>query len=884
MPVLSDALRWRDVWNLYCRDFDVAALANCQWLDRVDPLSLVANATPVEFSDRLAEAFVEHTSAGQRKEQGQFFSPPPIARYMAGLAGKVGENWQVLEPSAGTGVLIAALAERVAQEGRTTHWAVTAYETDPTLRALLTMALGFARQYLAERGIHLVFNIQANDFILAHAAAFRPAPLLEPIDSAPRYHLAIANPPYFKLPKSDPRVEILSEVVYGQPNIYALFMAVAAKSLWPVGRMVFITPRSFCSGRYFQRFRRWLLGRVHLEQIHLFDSRKEAFERDKVLQENIILVARSGQAQSSHGVLISVSRGIADLDSASTRRVPAREVYDPASPEAMICIPRSNADSLVRAIMDQWTARLSTYGMEISTGPVVPFRTSSLLRNTTGRIAAPLLWVQNVERMRITWPQARLTKLQHLAVEPATASLLVRDSNYVLVRRFSAKEDNGRITAAPYLKGSLEGDYLGIENHVNYIHRPGGELSEAEAGGLAAYLNSRLVEQFFRQYSGNTQVSAAELRDLPLPPLAKLTAIGRRIMEADSVSRVAMMNTAVAEELELPPGLWADDPSGGHMTKIEEAKDLLRSLGLPPQQRNEIAALTLLALANLTEQTSWNRAEKRSITIHNIIGFIETHYGKRYAENTRETFRRQVLHQFEQARIADRNPDDPTLPTNSPRTHYALSEAILPVVRKYGTRAGRTALEHFKAQQGTLLDLYQQTRQKHLVSFKDTAGREYRLSPGKHNRLQVAVVEEFAPRFAPGAKLLYMGDAANKTLIMDEPQLRAVGYPANRHAKLPDVVLYLRKHNRLYLVEVITSHGPVSPKRRKELEALLSKAKAELIFVSAFPDFKEFKRHLANIAWETEVWIQEIPDHLVHFNGDKFLGRGAPPGRRSKKG
>ena len=201
------------------------------------------------------------------------------------------------------------------------------------------------------------------------------------------------------------------------------------------------------------------------------------------------------------------------------------------------------------------------------------------------------------------------------------------------------------------------------------------------------------------------------------------------------------------------------------MPKLEEAKDLLKQVGLPARQRNDIAAYTLLALAGLSETSPWRSATRRSTTIHNIIGFLAEKYGKRYAENTRETIRRQVIHQFEQARLVDRNPDDPTLSTNSPRTHYALSEAVLPIIKGYGTRAGIRELETFLAAQKSLMEIYARRREELLIPLKDAGGKVYRLSPGKHNRLQVAVVEEFGPRFAPGARLLYLGDASNKMLI-----------------------------------------------------------------------------------------------------------------------
>lgn len=308
------------------------------------------------------------------------------------------------------------------------------------------------------------------------------------------------------------------------------------------------------------------------------------------------------------------------------------------------------------------------------------------------------------------------------------------------------------------------------------------------------------------------------------------------------------------------------------MSKIDEARDILEQLSLPPAQRNDISCLTLLALVALSEDDTWDLASKPSLTIHQMLGFMRDTYGRGYAENTREVVRRQVIHQFEQARLVDRNPDAPDLPTNSPRTHYGLTDEALKVLRLYRTRRWRPALRIFRSKHGALLEVYQRRRRMREIPIRTSAGKKIRLSPGRHNRLQASVVSDFGPRFAPGATLLYIGDTARKLLYMDREKLHALGVLITEHDKLPDVVLYDEKRNWLFLVEAVTSHGPMSPKRVQELKAALQACAATRLYVSAFPDFREFKRHLNNIAWETEVWIAEIPDHLIHFDGDKFLG------------
>jgi type II restriction enzyme len=220
----------------------------------------------------------------------------------------------------------------------------------------------------------------------------------------------------------------------------------------------------------------------------------------------------------------------------------------------------------------------------------------------------------------------------------------------------------------------------------------------------------------------------------------------------------------------------------------------------------------------------------------------------------------------------DRNPDAPDLPTNSPRTHYGLTNEALSVLRLYGTSGWESELSAFRASHGVLLEIYQRRRTMREIPIRTSAGEEIRLSPGRHNRLQAQVVMDFGPRFAPGATLLYLGDAADKLLHLDREKLAELGVPITEHDKLPDVVLYDEERNWLFLVEAVTSHGPVNPKRFEELESTLKDCAATRVYVSAFPDFRQFKQHVDKIAWETEVWLAEIPDHLIHFNGDKFLG------------
>jgi type II restriction enzyme len=309
------------------------------------------------------------------------------------------------------------------------------------------------------------------------------------------------------------------------------------------------------------------------------------------------------------------------------------------------------------------------------------------------------------------------------------------------------------------------------------------------------------------------------------------------------------------------------------MSKIDQAKDILKNLGLPGAQQNEISALTLLALCGIKVRDNWNQATKNSLKVtKGIMAFIKKEYKKAYAPNTRETFRRQVLHQFVQARIVDYNPDNPSLPVNSPNAHYAISEAALEVILSYKTTNWKYLAKKFLSEYGDLSKKYSKERKQILIPVKLSNGKIIKLSAGKHNEVQRAIIQMFAPRFSKGAEILYLGDTTKKDLYYDEEILQELNIPITQHSKLPDVIIYDRIKNWLFLIEAVTSHGPVTPERVIEIEEFLKDCNAGRVYVSAFPDFAEFKKHTSSIAWETEVWLVEVPDHMIHFNGDRFLG------------
>ncbi|MGQ0544320.1 MAG: Eco57I restriction-modification methylase domain-containing protein [Betaproteobacteria bacterium] len=499
---------------------------------------------PLSYAERLGAWYSAQTTEVYRKKLGIYFTPAPIARYMGRLCRNgTGHFVRLLDPAAGTGVLgCAASLSLAAATNPPRHIELVCYEVDPEIGTSLEASLQHLERWLAARKIKFRYRIEATDFLLANAPALQPGLLAS---GTSRFDAVICNPPYFKIPKSDPRARACAPVVHGQPNIYGLFMAVAASLLREGGRSVFITPRSFASGPYFQRFREFFFKDLRPTDVHVFESRTDAFS--DVLQETAITAGTRlcGWSKNSglQRIRLSSSTGASDIESAAVRTLPLRDVLRGDCSHRVLSFPATREHDRVRVLVRKWVGSLHAYGWEVSTGPVVAFRAKRFLHDRSTRQTVPLLWLQNVAPMVVRWP-ATSRKAQYILNTSDAASIVVPNRNYVLLRRFSAKEEERRLTAAPHLHKAFKHDKIGLENHLNFIHKPGGQLSADEVYGLAALLSSQLFDTYFRISSGNTQVSATELRALPLPPLQAISRIGKRV-RADFLR----LETIVGEEL-----------------------------------------------------------------------------------------------------------------------------------------------------------------------------------------------------------------------------------------------------------------------------------------------------------------------------------------------
>lgn len=507
---------------------------------------------PSSFADRLGLMYASKVSAEDKKTKGQFFTPLEVARYMAGFSKTTKRKVRILDPGCGVGILSCALTEHLQNNTPVSEIELTVFETDISLIPYAEKVYAYLRDWLAEKNV--VFNhfLCANDFILHNSSILANIP-----DPEDQFDIVIANPPYFKISKNDPRVEAAKAIIYGQTNIYSIFMIVSAKLLQSGGQLIFITPRSFSSGSYFRLFRDIFFSITLIKHIHLFHSRRSTFKRDKILLENVIISACKRMTiqkeqqlnlaflDEAETVNISVSNGVGDIGQQKGKTYRISELLNFSSDQKILHIPTSTIDENAIRIFKTWQGSLSIYGLDVSTGPVVDFRSLQFICNKKLKNAVPLIWLHNVRPMQVEWPGCGNVKGKakghYILTHKDSLSRLVENKNLVLLRRFSSKEDKSKLVAAPFLQTQFPNySKIGIENHLNYIYNKSSvEFDINLVYGLSALLNSKVFDIYFRTFNGNINVSATELRDLPLPTFEKITEIGEIVQrENPSIDRI----------------------------------------------------------------------------------------------------------------------------------------------------------------------------------------------------------------------------------------------------------------------------------------------------------------------------------------------------------
>ena len=459
--------------------------------------SKITYKLPSEYAEKAEFDYANSTTDKHKKQTGQFFTSKLIADFMGNLAQPKSEVISILDPGCGTAILSCSLIEKLVEKNQIKEINLKLIEVDANVIKETEKVIDFLKEWLLKKGISFNVYFSQRDFILSNSEVFAKDTLFGK-NQIEKYDYIISNPPYFKILKSDERAQIAHELVYGQPNIYSLFLGLSAKLLKPDGELIFITPRSFAAGNYFSAFRKSFFNDVSISNIHIFVSRNKMFKNDNVLQENIIF--RATKNINKH-IKVSVSECVKDLDNPCVTEYKTEELIDLSSIDKILFIPSNYREAKTIDIFRRWKNSLNNYNIQISTGPVVAFRSEKYLISdfTKEKLLAPLIWLHNVKEMEFLFPLRKGAKPSYIFDSEESQKVLLKNKNYILIRRFSSKDDKSRLVCSPYFAANMDFKRIGIENHLNYVYRPNGELFDEEIWGLSALFRSpcylRLSEQ-----------------------------------------------------------------------------------------------------------------------------------------------------------------------------------------------------------------------------------------------------------------------------------------------------------------------------------------------------------------------------------------------------
>jgi adenine-specific DNA-methyltransferase len=448
---------------------------------------------------------------------------------MASLFGPLPKMVRLLDAGAGAGALTAALVSHLCQKKSGKHTIeATLYELDPLIQDALLGRMQDCQRLCDEAGIQFSYSIHEADFIREMSARLAD----DLFGSKPTiYDAAIVNPPYRKISTDSAERQSLRQIGVETSNLYAGFIAIIQRLLASGGQVVGITPRSFCNGPYFRSFREDFLANLELHRLHVFESRGAAFRDDSVLQENIIFHAVKGRKQPDKLVISSSSGEHGDI--IAEERMPFADIVHKNDSEKFIHIPSASGHAVAKKVLDGLHSTLASLGVTVSTGRVVDFRLKDALRMTPEKGTVPLLYPCHFNGGTVHWPKLNARKPNAILNNDETRPWLVKTGVYLLTKRFTSKEERRRLVACLYEPRAAEANWLGFENHLNYFHANGHGLDRNLAVGLFAFLNSTVVDQYFRRFSGHTQVNATDLRKLAYPDRETLKAMGSELKQLD---------------------------------------------------------------------------------------------------------------------------------------------------------------------------------------------------------------------------------------------------------------------------------------------------------------------------------------------------------------
>ncbi len=782
----------------------------------------------------------------------QYFSSASLSKLMASMMSYKKNEIDILDPGAGIGALsVACIEEIINNNFRPNVIRITAYEIDKSLIPYLEKSMKRCMTLCNKNGINFSYSVIHKNFITDMiASCFNK-----------QFSHIIINPPYSKINNSSTTAKLLLTENIDHTNIYSAFIAISQKVLKLHGQMVFISPRSFCNGVYFESFRKKFLRSLLLKRIHIFDSRTTSFSDDDVLQENIIVYSVNEKIKKNT-LTITTSSSPNDFNMI-IKNISSDLIIKPNDSKKFIHIISDDSNKQISLIMAQLKTSLYDLNIYVSTGKIVDFRIKHLLRHKYDEDVIPLIQPYNINEGIITHP-VNSKKHNYIKITHQSRKLLLTIKNYVIIKRFSSKEEVKRISSAVISKNEYKYSLVGFDNRVNYFHMGDKNMNINIARGLSLFLNSSMVDQYFRQFNGHTQVNASDLQYIKYPTYNQLKSLGVKYLEVhDNQDKIDVLMWKI---------LFNTKNTNNIMTKkqkINEAIYVLKQLDFPKGQQNIRSALTLLALLDLDKNNLWSMSKNPMLGVTQMMKYFENKYDKKYAPNSRETVRRQTIHQFLDAGLIEINPDNPTRPPNSGKTVYRITKESLKLLKTYKTIDWNKKLLKYRLHQPSLKQNYAIKRKMNMIPLK-IPEKLLSLSPGGQNPLIKKIWTELGPRFAPGGCLLYVGDAKKKSSIGND-RLKELGITIDPHGKMPDVIIQ-HKDEWLLIIEAVTSHGPMDDKRRLELKKIFSKSKVGLVFITAFLNKATMRKYLQKISWESEVWIADSPSHMIHFDGIRFLG------------
>ncbi|NFH45693.1 hypothetical protein FC976_00305 [Clostridium sporogenes] len=473
--------------------------------------------------------FQNRVSKIQRKGKGQFFTPLSVAKYMASFSTNSMQYIRILDCGAGTGILAATLCDKLLENELVHTVVLDLYENDNVVLPILRQNIQIMIETFREAGKQLNVNIIEDNFILYNQELWNSKEL------EGEYDIIIANPPYKKLTKSAPESKAMLDIVHGQPNIYFLFMAMSSKLLRENGEMIFITPRSFTSGAYFKAFREDFLNTISIKHIHVFNSRTRVFDGEQVLQEAIIIKAIK-DINKRDVIKITTSNDM-DFEHGENFQVDYNIIVDMENNNKYILIPSSLEDIKILRIVTKWQNNLIDLGFKIKTGPVVDFRAKEWIREFPDNITVPLLYPEHYKDNKIKFPINTNKKFQYIKNIDKTRNIMLDNKNYLLIKRFTAKEESRRLQCAIYFAENYnQYNQIGIENHNNYLAKLNGNITYEELYGMFCLFNSSILDKYYRIMNGNTQVNATETNSIPLPDLNVICELGSELMKRENIT------------------------------------------------------------------------------------------------------------------------------------------------------------------------------------------------------------------------------------------------------------------------------------------------------------------------------------------------------------